>query len=97
MVSHIDKDTWVWVVVQDPGGDEQFLGQYDEAQAVAFIPTFYSKEDAQNCFMYMTREKGRKYEVQAVVYEDLARDAAENGFEIFMLDADGQILDRLRP
>ena len=25
----IGKDQWVWVVVQDPGGDEQFLGQYD--------------------------------------------------------------------
>lgn len=26
----IQGNPWVWVVVQDPGGNEQFLGQYDE-------------------------------------------------------------------
>jgi hypothetical protein len=64
--SSIKGDTWVWVVVQDPGGDEQFLGQLDEEKNISFIPAFYQKEDAQQCFVQMHREKGRKYEIQAI-------------------------------
>jgi len=40
-------------------------------------------------------EKKNKYEVQAIIYEDLARHAAENGFLVFVLDEEGQVLERL--
>jgi hypothetical protein len=45
------KDQWVWVIVQDPGGKEQFLGQHDQQENISFIPAFHSKEEAQQCFM----------------------------------------------
>ena len=37
------EDQWVWVVVQDPGEKEQFLGQHNEQENVSFIPAFHSK------------------------------------------------------
>jgi hypothetical protein len=33
----IQEDQWVWVVVQDPGKDERFLGQHDEKQDISYI------------------------------------------------------------
>src|SRR5210317_1382909 len=72
MKNEKQEDRWVWVVVQNPGDQEQFLGQYDKQEDISFIPTFNSKEDAQQCFMNMARQKGSKYEVQAILYEELA-------------------------
>lgn len=92
-----DGDQWVWVVVQDPGEEEQFLGQHDKEENISFIPAFRSKDDALQCFMNMAREKGRKYEVQAVLYEALSKDAAAGGFMIFLLNANGEILEKIKP
>jgi hypothetical protein len=38
------EDEWVWVVVQDPGGNEQFLGQHNKQENISFIPAFHSKK-----------------------------------------------------
>ena len=92
-----EKDQWVWVVVQNPGEREQFLGQYDKQEDISFIPTFHSKEDAQQCFLNMARQKGSKYEVQAILYEELAKAAADGGFMIFLLNENGEVLDKIKP
>ena len=90
-------DQWVWVVVQDPGGKEQFLGQHDKLENISYIPVFRSKEEAQQCFMNMARQKNFKYEVQAIIFEELAKDAAASGFMIFLLNENGEILERIKP
>ena len=97
MKNSIKADTWVWVVVQDPGGDEQFLGQLDKEYNIAFIPAFYQKEDAQQCLVQMHRQKGVKYEIQAIFFDQLSKDAAKHGFMIFMLDEDGKVLEEIEP
>ena len=91
----VEKDQWVWVVVQDPGGNEQFLGQHDQEKNESFIPTFLKKEEAQQGFTLMTHEKGHKYEVQAILFEDLSRRAAENEFKVFILNSEGEILEKI--
>jgi hypothetical protein len=91
----VEKDQWVWVVVQDPGGNEQFLGQHDQEKNESFIPTFLEKEEAQQGFTLMTHEKGHKYEVQAILFEDLSRRAVENGFMIFILNGSGEVLGKI--
>ena len=91
------ENQWVWVVVQDPSGNEQFLGQHDKQENISFIPAFHSKEEAQQCFLNLARQKGRKYEVQAILYEELAKDAAANGFMIFLLDENGDVLKKIKP
>lgn len=97
MNNKIKADTWVWVVVQDPGENEHFLGQLDEENNISFIPAFYQKEDAQQCFTQMYRQKGKKYEIQAIFFDELAKDAAKNEFMIFMLSAAGKILQKIKP
>ncbi len=97
MKKELKPDTWIWVVVQNPGPKEQFLGQHYEDQNVSFIPAFFEKEDAQQCLIQMTTNKGDKYEVQAVFFKELAEDAARHDFMIFMLNADGEILEKVNP
>ena len=84
MTNSIKDDTWIWVVVQDPGGDEQFLGQFNE-------------EDAEQCFLQLHRQKGLKYEIQAIFFDELSKDASKHGFLIFILNAEGEILEKITP
>ncbi|MEE4351490.1 MAG: hypothetical protein V2J25_01340 [Desulfatiglans sp.] len=95
MNTEIKRDQWVWVVVQDPGEQEQFVGQYDEGMDESFIPLFLEKEEAQFGLNVLSREKGHKYEVQAILYEDLAGIASDKGFRIFVLNGEGEILDKI--
>ncbi|RLF60594.1 MAG: hypothetical protein DRN37_02470 [Thermoplasmata archaeon] len=93
----IGKDQWVWVVVQDPGGDEQFLGQYDQEKDESFIPLFLEKDEAQQALDRLQRKEGSEYEVQAIEFGELRRSAAENRFMLFVLDGAGAILEKIRP
>jgi hypothetical protein len=97
MSTVIQGNPWVWVVVQDPGGDEQFLGQHDKENDISYIPTFLEKEDALQCLNLLTSDENKKYEAQAIQYDQLARDASENGFMLFVLDKAGEILEMITP
>ena len=92
-----DENHWVWVVVQDPGGNEQFVGQYDEQENISFIPVFADKEAAQQGLLGLTRDPGHKYEVQAILREELLEDAAKGGFFVFLLSENGDILEKIKP
>jgi hypothetical protein len=92
-----DKDQWVWVVVQDPGGNEQFVGQHDEQEDISFIPVFADKEAGQQGLLGLTRQPGHKYEVQAILREELIKDAAAGGFMIFLLNESGDVLEKIKP
>lgn len=83
---------WVYVFVTGPEGSETFLGLYNEEKDVDFIPAFKSKDDANDCFLSMPREKGKKYEVQAIHIEELNEEAEKNGFSVAMVDQDGQVI-----
>ena len=97
MKKELKPDTWVWVIVQNPGPQEQFLGQEYQDQNVSFIPAFFKKEDAQQCLVQMTTQKGDKYEAQAVLYNELVKTAVKHGFMIFILNSDGEILEKIKP
>ncbi len=91
------EDAWLWVVVQDPGGNEQFLGQHDQQADISFIPVFSNKESAQQGFLNLTRQPGHKYEVQAILREELLKDAATGGFMVFLLGENGEVLEKINP
>ena len=59
MTDKLKADTWIWVIVQDPSGNEQFLGQHDDEKDVSFIPAFYEKDDARQCLIQLITEKGK--------------------------------------
>jgi hypothetical protein len=97
MSDMIQNDQWVWVVVQDPGGNEQFLGQRDETKGISFIPVWLEKDAALDGLKLLARDQGVKCEVQAIQYEHLAPKAAEAGFRLFILDASGKVLEQVVP
>ncbi len=97
MKTKLKPDTWLFVAIQDPGEKEHFFGLHNEQMDVAYIPAFLNKDDAQSCLIHLPTKRGKKYEVQAVMYEDLAKDASQNKFLIFILDGDGNILDKIVP
>jgi hypothetical protein len=93
----IENDQWVWVVIQNPGGDEQFLGQRDEKEGVSFIPVWLEKDAALDGLRLLAKDQGVKYEVQAIQYDTLAPKAAEAGFKLFVLDASGKLIEQIAP
>ena len=93
----VDENSWVWIVVQDAGGNEQFLGQHYEDENVSFIPTFLEKDEAEKCLDKLARDRAVKHEVQAVSFKELAKDSVQNGFLVFILDGDGKVLEKIEP
>ena len=97
-MSQLIKDhQWVYVVVQDPGANDQYLGQYETESDTAFIPLFIEKEHALMCMNLLVKDKDKKYEVQAVIYEELAKNAAEGGFKLYVLNNEGAIEEKIIP
>lgn len=97
MSEKLSGDSWIWIIVMDPESAPQYLGQQDEDTGVAYIPAFLDKEDAQQGVLRLSIEKGKKIEIQAVLYDQLTEDAAGNGFHIFIISAQGTILERISP
>lgn len=83
---------WVYVFVCDPGGKESFLGLHNAEKDVPFIPAFRSKEEANDCFLNLPREKGKKYELQAIHIEELTEEASKNNFIVAIVDQDGKVV-----
>ena len=91
----IKNDQWVYVVIQGPEGAEKLLGQHDEEIDVSFVPVFLEKEAALMNLNLLTRKKGLKYEVQAMLYEDLVAKTAEQGFMLFVLNGSGEVIEKI--
>jgi hypothetical protein len=85
-------DVWVDVFVCDPGAEESFLGLYNKDQDVNFIPAFQTKEEANDCFLELPRQKGKKYELQAIHIEELQEMATKSGFAVALVDSDGKVI-----
>lgn len=97
MGSLIAGNPMVWVFVQTADGVEKYAGQYLEDLDLSFIPVFLEREHAEACSLLMPGKKGIRMELQAVRYLELARDAGRQGFLLFVLDADGNVLEKIGP
>ncbi len=97
MAKSLRDDQWIWVVVQDPGGDEQFLGQEDKERKAAFIPVFLEKEEAEAGLDFLSKDEARKYEVQAIRFDDLKSRLAETDFMVFVLSREGEVREKISP
>ena len=91
------QDEWVWVVVQDPGENEQFLGQHAQQENISFIPAFPDKESAQQGLLNLKRQQGHKYEAQAILRDELLKYAATGGFMVYLLGENGEVLEKIKP
>ena len=93
----IKKDTWLWLVAENPGENEQFLGQIDTENNISFIPAFLEKDAALQGLHLLVRDKKVKFEIQAIQCRDLTPKLAEEGFFLFVLDAEGNVLEKISP
>ena len=93
----IKNDKWVYVVIHGNEGNEQLLGQQDEEKNESFIPVFLKKEEALMNLNLLAREQGSKYEVQAILYEDLVERVAEQEFMLFVLNESGEVVEKINP
>jgi hypothetical protein len=97
MSTQLKKDQWVYVVVQNPNSNAQYLGQEEEETGASFIPIFLEKEDALMCLNLMARDKQTPVEAQAVIFEELAGQAATGGFKLYLLNKAGEIIEKITP
>ncbi len=91
------KKQWVYVVVQDPGTEaEELMGFSSDSIIKPFIPIFETKEEAQQCFLLMPKDLiKRKYEIQAIIKDDLINYAKTNGYKVFMMDANSLVKNEI--
>ena len=97
MLDKNNEDLWVWVVVQDPEGAEQFLGQFNEEQKVSFIPVFPDKEEAEKGLKGLAKDESLKYQVEAIRYREIVEHASRNGFHLYVINGDGGIIEKAAP
>lgn len=90
-------DQWYYVVVQNPETpNEELMGFELEEIPEPFIPAFETKEEAQQCFLVMPKDvMHKKYEVQAIIEEDLLAQAKQNGYKIMLMDDKSTIKKQL--
>ncbi len=86
------------MVIQNPEtSSEEVMGFETDALPAPFIPAFESKEEAQQCFLIMPKDiMKKKYEIQAVIKEDLIEQAASNGYKVFLMDDKSNIKKELQ-
>lgn len=61
-----------------------------------FIPAFETKEEAQQCFLLMPKDlMKKKYEIQAIIRDDLISHAKANGYKVFMMDEKSSIKNEI--
>ncbi len=91
------KNKWVHVVVQNPGTPrEELLGYTTPQIPEAFVPTFVTRDEAHACFMIMPKDiMKHKYEIHAILQEDLTEQARKNNFKVFLMDDKGRIKQEL--
>ena len=91
------KENWLYVIIQDPGtSSEQLLGYKDQESGSSFVPAFSSKEAAQQCFLIMPKDiMNNKYEVQAIIKEDLLTHTLREHHNAVLMDDKGRIIEKL--
>ena len=88
---------WFYCIIQNPGAnEEQLMGFKDEETKIEFIPVFETKEESEKCFLLMPKDIiNSKYEIQALMKDDLLLYSEKTKFKIFLMDEKGQIKKEL--
>ena len=95
MQNKADNKDYVWVIVEVRGEAESFLG-LDDGRGQTLVPVTSDKDSA---LMLLGKlppaEGGVQRQVEAIHRQRLAATAAEQGFAVDLVDAQGRVLERL--
>lgn len=91
------ENNWYYVIVQNPEtASEKLLGFNDEKTREKFLPAFKTKQDAQKCFQMLPKDLFKeKYDIHAMIEDDVLATAEKERHQVFLLDETGQILKPL--
>ncbi|MCG8564253.1 MAG: hypothetical protein MI747_04135 [Desulfobacterales bacterium] len=91
-------NNWYFLIVQNPGTpDEEFVGFTHPETLDNFLPVFKSRQEAEDCFTLMPKDLfNEKYDIHAIIEEDLMAAAQTAGHQIYILDKTGKILSGLK-
>ena len=91
------KSEWFYCIVENEGTKlDQLMGFKDDETNTEFIPIFKTKEEAQQCFLLMPKDAMNcKYEIQAIIKEDIFLQTEKTGHNIFIMDDKGKIIKEL--
>lgn len=92
MTISISKQTWVYALINKGDGDEKLTGFQDKNGGI-FIPVLKTNDEAEIFLGYIPSEPGRRYEVQAIIFEDVLNHARENGSLVYLVNGKGEILE----
>lgn len=93
-----ENETWYFIIVQNPGtSDEEFVGFTHPDTQDNFLPAFKSRQEAEECFQLMPKDLFKeKYDIHAIIEEDLKTAADGAGHHIYILDKTGTIVSGLK-
>ena len=95
MTAVIELDEWLFVLVQKSQSSEQIIAQHDTEHDIRFIPAFKDRNTAQLGAGQLGIKL--KYEIQAIIYEDLLQYAHRNRSLIMLLDSHGSPILKIAP
>lgn len=89
----IAKQTWVYAVFNYSGGDEN-LTAFQDKDGETFMPVLKSNSEAEIFLGYIPREPGTRYEVQAIIFDDVLNYARANNSLVYLVNEKGEILEK---
>lgn len=95
MSNNIAPEKWIYVLVEVIANAEQIVGRHDTERNIRFIPIFMSRDTAQIGAVRLAIEN--KFEIQAMLFEDILQYASANQSLIFVMDQQGAILTKMTP
>ncbi|MBU2550314.1 MAG: hypothetical protein KKB20_18050 [Proteobacteria bacterium] len=106
MAGTVNHKDWVWVVVEKDTVQKPFLelegggallAMEEETKGLKFIPVFRTQEDGQSGWHALPKKPGAQYELQAMRLDEVAEAARGSRFDIFIVDREGRVMERLAP
>jgi hypothetical protein len=96
MAFSISNETWVYAVIGNPGADEKLAAFHEENEST-YIPILKTKNEAELFLSCMPRQPGIRYEVQALIFEDILSYAKENKSLVYVVNDKGVIQETGAP
>ena len=95
MSNTIAPENWIYVLVEVTANSEQIIGRHDTERNIRFIPIFTDRDSAQLGAVRLAIEN--KFEIQAMLFEDLLQYASANHSLIFVMNQQGAIQTKMTP
>ncbi len=97
MTDQVNTEDYLWIIVDKPQEateEETFLGLADD-QGVQFIPATREKADGEILMRMLPSQENTERSVEAIHRDQLLAQAKDQGFNVFVVDSQGKVLQRL--